>query len=315
MTKTNHKSIMKTTIFTVLFLFSSTLIFSQIKAYTEFEEEVLLYEDGTWEYIYTLPIAIDVVKMDVPTFSGKFTDKPTAKVPKIKQLTASENQITDDAEWFLKNELSLDTYQVPNSFRMIKGDVPKGTPLLYNGEMLVNAFYDDAYNYFIYGTDFSEGRYLLISDKEMQGAVYLFDFQKYVYSPEFVALDKQFISQRINWARIENGILYVSHSHNTYAASSKGMNAYITAINLEDNSIIWRSQPLVSNAQNFIIYNDVIVCGYGFTNEKDYLYTLDKNTGKVNAKLLLKSGPSYLVLKENTFYVRTYNTDYTFKIE
>lgn len=306
---------MKTNLFTFLFLFSTTIVVSQIKGYTEYEDEVWLYDDGTWEYARELIIDREPVVIEIPSFNGKFAAKSSAKVPKITQLSAVENQITDDEAWFTKNELTLDIYQVPNSFRSIKGEVPKGTPMNYNGEMLVNAFFDGSYNYFVYGTDFSEGRYLLVSEAEMQSTLYLFDFQNHVYSPEYIEGDKQFINQRINWARIENGILYISHSHNTYAASSKGMNAYITAINLENNSIIWRSQPLVSNAQNFIIYKDVIVCGYGFTNEKDYLYTLDKNTGKVNAKLLLKSGPSYIILKDNVFYVRTYNMDYTIKIE
>lgn len=306
---------MKPTFFTLFFLFSTAVAFSQIKGYTEYDDEIWLYDDGTWEYAYELPLDIETIIMEKPSFSGKFASRPAVKPPKIIQLSAKANQITDDEEWFLNNHLSLNTYEVPNNFRSIVGDIPKGTPVTFEGERIVKALYDDTYNYFIYGVDFSEGRYLIVANREIEGASYIFDFASYRMSPDYVKEDLDYIAQRLNWARIENGILYVSHSHNTYAESSKGMNAYITAISLENNSVLWRSQPLVSNGQNFIIHNDVIVCGYGFTNEKDYLYTLDKNTGKVNGKLTLKTGPSYFVLKDNVFYVRTYNMDYTFKIE
>jgi len=306
---------MKPTLFTLFFLFYAAIAFSQIKGYTEYDDEIWLYDDGTWEYAAEVPIDLEPVSMMTPPFKGMFSSKTPVKQPKITQLSAKENQITDDEDWFERNELTMDRYQVPNSFMAEKGNVPQGTPTSYKGEKLVNAMYDEDYNYFVYGVDFSEGRYLLITDKSMESVLYAFDFDSYRLSPEFVAEDKDYISQRLNWAKIEDGTLYVSHGHSTYAYSSKGMNAYLTAINLEDNSVIWRTQPLVSNAQNFIIHNDNIVCGYGFTNEKDYLYTIDKNTGKVNGKILLKSGPSYIVLKNTIFYVRTYNMDYTFKIE
>ncbi len=306
---------MKSILFTSFFLFSTTVIFSQIKGYTEYEDEIWLYDDGTWEYAYELPLDVETVIMETPVFSAAFRSKPAVKIPKITQLSAKANQITDDEEWFLNNNLTLNTYEVPNNFRSIVGDIPSGTPVSFNGERIVKAFYDDTYNYFIYGVDFSEGRYLIVANKEIEGASYIYDFESYRMSPDYVKEDQDYIAQRLNWARIENGVLYVSHSHSTYASSSKGMNAYVTAISLEDNSVLWRSQPLVSNGANFILHNDVIVCGYGFTNEKDYLYTIDKNTGKVNGKIALKSGPSYFVVKDNVFYVRTYNTDYTFKIE
>ena len=48
-----------------------------------------------------------------------------------------------------------------------------------------------------------------------------------------------------------HGVLYVSHSHNTYAKSSMGTNAYIIAVDLVTGKILWRSAPLVANASNF----------------------------------------------------------------
>lgn len=144
--------------------------------------------------------------------------------------------------------------------------------------------------------------------------MHFLDFGNYVLSPEYVKADLQFIEQRITWAAIEDSVLYIAHSHSTYAASSKNMNAYITAINLKDYSLIWRSKPLVNNCSNFEICGDMIVCGYGFTAEPDFLYALDKQSGAILQTLPLKSGPSYIIKKNDMIFVRTYNTDYVFKL-
>ena len=93
------------------------------------------------------------------------------------------------------------------------------------------------------------------------------------------------------------------------------MNAYITAIDLSTNEIIWRTNPLTCNTLNFVLYDDMIVCGYGFTQEPDYLYTVNKKSGAIAQKILLKSGPNYIIQKENQLFVRTYNTDYIFEIK
>ena len=112
---------MKSILFTSFFLFSTTVIFSQIKGYTEYEDEIWLYDDGTWEYAYELPLDVETVIMETPVFSAAFRSKPAVKIPKITQLSAKANQITDDEEWFLNNNLTLNTYEVPNNFRSIVG--------------------------------------------------------------------------------------------------------------------------------------------------------------------------------------------------
>ena len=77
------------------------------------------------------------------------------------------------------------------------------------------------------------------------------------------------------------------------------MNAYITALDRNSNQIIWRSQPLICNASNFIIIDRVIICGYGFTAEPDYLYLIDKTTGNILQQIKLKTAPSYIIPKDN----------------
>ena len=61
-------------------------------------------------------------------------------------------------------------------------------------------------------------------------------------------------------------------------------------------------------------YEDYIICGYGFTNEDDFVYVLDRNTGKKVGTYKVKTGPDYFYINGNKLYVRTYNTDYVYEL-
>lgn len=66
---------------------------------------------------------------------------------------------------------------------------------------------------------------------------------------------------------------------------------------------------------NFVVKDDVIICGYGFTEEKDYIYQLDMNTGKVLGKTELEKMPDLMVEQDGKLYVHTYSYDYVFEIQ
>ena len=66
---------------------------------------------------------------------------------------------------------------------------------------------------------------------------------------------------------------------------------------------------------NFIVKDNVIICGYGFTSEDDYLYQINLHTGEVLSRLKLKKQPDLLVYQDNTLYVHTYSYNYTIEIE
>ncbi|QFJ54596.1 DUF3298 domain-containing protein [Pseudobutyrivibrio xylanivorans] len=120
-------------------------------------------------------------------------------------------------------------------------------------------------------------------------------------------------SQYIHWAKAMDGVLYVSLGHNGYA-SEEPWSSYVVAIDMSSDKVLWRSEPLVSNASNFQIVDDTIICGYGFTAEPDYLYLLDKNTGEKVEQIKVESGPEQIEVVGDTLYVATYNTAYTYKI-
>ena len=117
----------------------------------------------------------------------------------------------------------------------------------------------------------------------------------------------------ILYAEAEDGVLYVELGHRTYA-SAQPHTGYIVAVDLETGKVLWRSKDQVASAYDILILDDTIICGYGFTDEKDYIYILDRNTGDVLDSYPVDSAPDYLMQHGDTLYCITYGSAYTFKI-
>jgi hypothetical protein len=279
-------------------------------------EKVLLYDDGTWRSADQLAIDIDPRPLPAPSWQEQLAPtKEKAWLPTLRRLSAKRNKITDDDAWFDRHGLSRHAYEVPNALRGKKGDCPPSAPSSYKKHRLVSAFYDATHLFLVYGKDFSSGRYLLITTPEARKALYFFDFRSYIAGPPGApARPWAPGAQAVTWAAIEGGVLYVSHRHRTYASTSGGKNAYVSAISLDDGRLLWRSRPLTCNAASFSVVDDAIICGYGFTKEPDSLYVLNKLSGAVAKRIKLKSGPDYIIARGDRLYVRTYDTDYVFSI-
>jgi hypothetical protein len=63
----------------------------------------------------------------------------------------------------------------------------------------------------------------------------------------------------------------------------------------------------VANARTFVLAGELIVAGYSFTAEPDYLYLLDRRTGNVLDRLAVPSAPEVIKLRANRLHVRTYD--------
>jgi hypothetical protein len=259
---------------------------------------------------------VNPVRLEVPPFDqetpGKVTPQPNPV--QLNLIKTTPNQITDHQAWFEQNDLSLPAYVVPNPTFNQPGNLPSEIPTNFQDNVLIKAIHAGDYELLIYGENYGEGRYLFAYDPNQNKFIYGYDFSNYLLSPSYKDEDISFIAQGLTWAMQEENILYVANAHRTYAKSSHGMNGYLTAIDTNTNQVLWRSQPLVCNASNFIIINDVIICGYGFTAEPDFLYLIDKITGEIVRQISVKTAPEYLVQKNNRLYVRTYDTDYLFEI-
>ena len=261
--------------------------------------------------------------LPAPDFKSTPVGPIKTKSPlELKQVSSEANDITDDEEWFAANELTPPSSQnaprsVPAEYeglplvRVIPSAV-EGSPASVGGRSLDFAR-DDTRTLVIYGRNFGEGL-LLVSYRSDGSVEYAFDFSNYRLAPRNVEGDLEFVGQQINYATQVGDVLYVSHGHNTYARSSHGMNAYVSAIKVPEGEALWHSAPLVSNAENFVVIDDYLITGYGFTAEPDFLYVLRREDGKAVARIPVKSGPEYLLLKDERLYVRTYNTNYVFRL-
>jgi hypothetical protein len=176
-----------------------------------------------------------------------------------------------------------------------------GLPETVRGLPLQRTLCPGGTRFALYGKDGASSRLLL------GGAKYAYDFQRYVWPPRIRRGEREFVYEEIVWAREANGVLYVANAHLTYATSSYGQNAYITAIDPETGRRLWRSKALVSNAQTFVVTPRYLVTGYGFTAEPDWLYLLDRKTGRVVERLALPSAPERITRRGGQLIVRTYD--------
>lgn len=187
---------------------------------------------------------------------------------------------------------------------------PSYAPRDFEGESLQWAIRQPGGPVFLgYGRDASVVRYLVAADARTGRLRYAFDFVNFAYAPEIAAGDRGFVYEQVVWAREAGGVLYVETAHLTYARSSGGRNAYVTAIDLRTKKLRWRSPALVANARTFVLAGDVLVTGYGFTAEPDSLFLLDRRTGRVLDRLAVPTGPETISRRGDRLYVHTYGHD------
>ena len=157
-----------------------------------------------------------------------------------------------------------------------------------------NNFYDDEYQYIW------SGDALYIYENISGNCLYVLEYPT----------DKWYING--NNACLLDDIFYGISVTNGYAQPDS---CFMFAYDLENNKLLWRSGDQTCNTMNFIVKKDVIICGYGFTSEKDYLYQLNLHTGEVIASLELKQQPDLLVPQDNMLYVHTYSYNYTIEMQ
>ena len=182
----------------------------------------------------------------------------------------------------------------------------RGIPRSFRGARHISTIPQAGRLFALYGKDSASARYLLAFDLRHR-FLYGYDFRSYVWPPQIRPGEREFVYEQVVWAREADGVLYVENAHWTYARSSYGLNGYITAIDLRTKKRIWRSRALVANARTFVLAGDYLVAGYGFSAEPDYLYLLDRRTGRVLERLALPSMPERIVRRGDLLHVRTYD--------
>ena len=258
---------------------------------------------------------IEALRLSAPPYGYHLTRPapvtPQGPKPKLKKLSAVKNDITDDEAWFASNQLRLPVFETPVPATGAGGALPADMAERFSGMPIILAIDHGDHHIALYANDYSGGRKLIVTSPtgEVLGA---FDFTDWGRGPKDKPSDAQFTEQGIVWAQMQSGVLYVSTGHRTYAASSGGLNAFLSAIDMQTGELLWQSDPLVANARNFLLRDGWIVTGYGFTAEPDFMYILDMKTGRKVSTTKVKSGPDYILEREGKIFVRTYNTNYEF---
>jgi len=157
-----------------------------------------------------------------------------------------------------------------------------------------NHFYDDKYEYRWMG------EYLEIYEKETGNCIYVLQY----------TTDKWYVNG--NNAYIKDGIFYGGSIANGYAQPDT---CFMFAYDLVNDKLLWRSASQSYNTMNFIVKDDIIICGYGFTDEKDYLYQINRFTGEIINTFELEKMPDLLLEQDGKLYVHTYSYNYIIEFD
>jgi len=256
-----------------------------------------------------------IVNLQRPAFPRAAATKPAPPdAPRLVLVSSRRNKITDVVAWFRRNGLTLREWDVPGGGFSLGPKLPpfpEAFSTSLGGLQVVRAIRQKNVALLVYGRDFSDARVLVASDPTETASPrirYGLDFTSYG-SPPPARPGEQGFFQEIRWAAEVGGILYVANAHRTYASFSRGLNAYLTAVDTRRRKVLWRSGSLLANAATFDVVGHYIVAGYGFTAEPDFLYLIDRRDGKVVQRLPLPSAPDYIIRKGRQVFVRTYDHD------
>lgn len=229
---------------------------------------------------------VQVLHIDFHEYEVQFVETEENAVPYMLSLVLEqENNVSEVLDWFGKNNLSL---PMLGSEWDAYIELNEQIGIDFADEIV---FYDENYIY-----QWTEN-HLNIYDIQTELQIYQINYE----------LDRWYLMG--NCAYLENDILYLGSISRNYASPNS---SFLIAYDLKNEQLIWRSEDQTFNSMNFIVKDDVIFCGYGFTDEADYLYQIDKNTGKVISKTKLKKMPDLLAEKDGELYVHTYSYDYRF---
>lgn len=187
-----------------------------------------------------------------------------------------------------------------------------------HGFTIASPQYEDD-NYIYYPVKYSDNNYyyyyseLRIYSKTEKKIVYAYNLEDLCNGPDLIFGKTSDTRQYLNYAKIIDNILYMAIGFGGYSAEEP-KSKYLVAVDLNTNEILFKTEPLTINSKNFLIIEDTIICGHGFTEETDWIYLLDRYTGERIDSIPVDSMVEQFGEKDGVLYVITYNMLYEFKI-
>lgn len=240
--------------------------------------------------------SLDYVRVPAPDFKGHMLKRNmNRKQVRLTLLSCKANNITDEDDWVINNGLTPRELKVEFPIHQFAPRYQFNT-----GGYLVT----------VYGPHYGETLKLVVTDQEEQKYYAAYDFENFRYSPKTTLMGNV---QCVTDVYIEGNIMYVAHGSRSYSDGAGYQTGYLSAFDMENNEILWTTQPMTCNSK-FAVVNNSIICGYGFTSEPDNLFILDKYSGQRVQKIPVKKMVERVELKGNKAYVRTYSFDYLFSV-
>ncbi len=243
----------------------------------------------TWEKRQTLPRN--------PASAAYGPGRPTTKA-RLSLVSQQRNEITDSDAWLAQHSAGLPTRTCPPAL-----------PATFGPGKFVVGTYENPAAVGVYGAvSLSAGTFVVTFEPTEEGndrALHIFDFARWVHGNK---------SLWVYTAQPDDKTLFVIASSPGYAHEVAGKTGYLAALELSSGKLLWQAGPRVANTYNLAIGKDFLICGYSFTAEPDYLFLLDKKTGRTLQKIRVKSAVEHLQLVDDRLYVRCYDADYVFKV-
>jgi hypothetical protein len=245
-----------------------------------------------------------------PYQAKKLKDLAKARIS-LKKKSRKGNGITDDDKWFVDNVLPRPGGPKDDQWRHVPGETRWGDLKFFRStEELHVGIYEASKKRT--GAPEEKG-FSSVYDKEYNYTAVLFNAD---FAPQKLYVLEAFHPGilEMNDAHVAGNILYFDCNYNGYANIVKERTGYLVALDLEGDQVLWTSGNLISSYRGFVLYKGAVISGYGFTEEKDSLFVLNRFTGKRWLKTSLNSAPEYIIPMDGKLYVRTYHTDYLFEI-
>lgn len=100
----------------------------------------------------------------------------------------------------------------------------------------------------------------------------------------------------------------------TYSSRLDGQCNQLFCYDLKAKQLLWKS-PFLTSRDIFTLDDQYIYTGYGFTNEPDYVYLLDRKTGQILTQCPVETAPQYIELTREGLFVEDYRENgYLFKV-
>ncbi|MFH1529935.1 MAG: hypothetical protein ABIK09_04265 [Pseudomonadota bacterium] len=250
--------------------------------------------------------------IDAPGFPYRAKDlvSCTGNKVRLKRVSTKKNQITDDEEWYASNDLIRPGGTMDPGWDQVPQETRWGRIAFFrdNGAGRYVGIYIQV-GQRIGAKD--EAGFSSIYDKEFDYTAVVFDAQRVPRAVYPLTAFHPGILE-MSHAALVGDVLYFDANYNGYASIAKKKTGYLTALDLADGRVLWTTKNLTASFWGFIVHGDVIVAGYGFTAEPDFLYVIDRRCGKILQTERIKTAHDVLIPRGDRLYVRTYDHDYVF---